>query len=161
MKKLFLIAVLMPFMFSCDFILKDTEEEDSENKTEKKVVLGNDKDVNGCVTSAGYKWSLLKNECVRVFEEGYRLNPIEELKVDGVSNSAFVIFEDNGNRAELFLPGSTKSLMLKKESDKSPYTGSEWSLQSDKGYTLSKNGVAQYAGAAIEEKKITGDTEEE
>lgn len=161
MKKLFLIAVLIPFIFSCDFILKDTDAEGKQNKIEKKVVLGNDKDANGCVTSAGYKWSLLKSECVRVFEEGYRLNPIEELKTDGIINSAFVIFEENGNRAELFLPGSTKSWILQKEGINSPYKNPEWTLQLDKGYTLSKNGVAQYAGAAIEEQKITGDTEEE
>ncbi len=161
MKKLFLIAVLIPFMFSCDFILKDTDGEDKENKTEKKVILGNDRDAKGCVTSAGYKWSVLRNECVRVFEEGYRLNPIDELKVDGVSNSAFIIFEENGNRAELFLPGSTKSSILQREGSNSPYKNPEWTLQLDKGYTLSKNGVSQYAGAAIEEQKITGDTDEE
>lgn len=161
MKKLFLLVMVMPFILSCDFILKDTSDAKEEVEIDKTVVLGTDKDENGCVASAGYKWSGLRNECIRVFEEGYRLNPIDALKEDGISKSAFVIFEEGGDNAELYLPNAGKAIMLKRENDKSSYKDKVWTLQLNTGYTLSKNGQPLYAGAAIEEQKITGDTEQE
>ena len=156
MKKLFPLAVMLFFFASCEQILKDTKSKDAVEKADKKIVLGNDKDANGCVTSAGYRWSSLKKQCIRVFEEGYRLNSVAELKNEGTSKSAFVIFEENGNRAELYLPNQTTAIVLEREKEGSPYQDTIWSLQLNEGYSLLKNGEPQYAGAAIEEKRITG-----
>jgi hypothetical protein len=162
MKKLFLLSASLLLFVSCDYILKDRSEDDVEVKTEKKVVLGADKDAQGCVASAGYRWSAIRKECIRVFEEGYRLNTIEELKTEDISKSAFVVFEEDGHRAELFLPGdNVKPIMLERANKNAIYKNKEWTLHSDKNYTLKKNGKLLYAGAVIEEKQITGDDQEE
>mgnify|MGYP000985828540 CR=1 FL=1 len=141
-------------LLSCDMILKKRDSE-GEVKPETKVSLGTDKDENGCVTSAGYKWSVLRKECIRVFDQGYRLNAIAELKEDGTSFSAFVVFSEDKKEAELFLPNSNESVMLEMESE-GIYKKGEWYLDVIKDYTLQKSGVVQYAGAQIEENKITG-----
>lgn len=161
MKKLFPLAVLFFFLASCEQILKDPKKEEAVEKTNKKVVLGADKDAHGCVTSAGYRWSSIKKQCVRIFEEGYRLNTVAELKSEGIAKSAFVIFEENGNLAELYLPNQISAIMLEREKEGSPYHNATWSLQLSDGYLLLKNGEPQYAGAVIEEKKITGSDKHE
>lgn len=160
MKKLFFLAVMMPVVLSCDYILRNNDKSGKEVKAEKKVILGTDKDSHGCVTSAGYKWSVLREECIRVFEEGYRLNPIDRLKEDDSSKSAFVVFDENKTRAELFLPGQNNSLLLDKEGKEGTYKNPEWELHTDKDYSLLKNGIVKYAGAAIQEKTVTGDDNE-
>lgn len=161
MKKLFLFAATLFLFASCEYILKDRDDDEVEIKTQKRIVLGTDKDAKGCVISAGYRWSVLRNECIRVFEEGFRLNKIEELKGDTVAKSAFVIFEENGNRAELFLPDGTPAVILTRDTKDGPYKNKSWMLETAKNYTLKQNGVPQYAGALIEENKITGDDRQE
>lgn len=157
MKKLALLSAITLVLFSCEGIFKERKNDDAVSGTDKNVVLGTDKDAHGCVASAGYKWSKLKEECVRVFEEGYRLNSIEELKGESMTKSAFVLFEENGDRAELFLPDEPDAVMLTREKEGSPYKGGKWSLELQKKYSLKKNGQLLYAGAEIEEGQITGD----
>lgn len=157
MKKLLLAAAASLLLVSCDFIFKDTANGKAGSEPEKKIVLGTDKDENGCVTSAGYKWSAIKEECTRIFDEGYRLNPVEKLEDASAAQSAFVIFEDGGDRAELFLPNAGAPVMLARKNKNSHYKGSGWSLELESGYTLKKGGQPVYAGAAIEEGRITGD----
>lgn len=159
MKKLLPLLLTGMFFVSCEQMLKDRGNE-AEAEPEKKVVIGNDKDDKGCVTSAGYRWSLLKQECIRIFDEGYRLNPLSELKETGTSVSAFIIFNDDKTVAELFLPDNSKSYLLPKKED-GIYKSDEWELEIRKDYTLSKNGVALYAGALIEEHRVTGDDNEQ
>lgn len=161
MKKLIMLPALTFLIFSCDGILKDRSKDDTGTITDKNVVLGTDKDKHGCVHSAGYSWSKLREECIRVFEEGYRLNRIDELKGESMNKSAFVVFEDDGDRAELFLPDVTDSVMLEREKEGTPYKGGEWSLELQKKYSLKKNGQLQYAGAEILEGQITGDDKAE
>lgn len=156
MKKLYLFAAFILVLTSCDFILKDRKDNSSEVKADTIVAVGNDKDAQGCVTSAGYRWSELRNECVRVYDVGYRLNSIDELEEDGSMYSAFVLFEDEGDRAELFLPDGSKSIMLKRDAKDAPYKNSRWQLTPGKGYRLSKSGAVLYAGAPTVEKLVTG-----
>ncbi|MGV3459124.1 MAG: hypothetical protein ACO1N9_01590 [Flavobacterium sp.] len=156
MKKLYFLAAFCFCLASCDFILKDRKDDDSEIKADTVVAVGNDKDAQGCVTSAGYRWSDLKGECVRVYDVGYRLNSIDELEEDGSMYSAFVLFENDGDRAELFLPDGSKSVMLKREAKDKPYINNRWQLTPGKGYSLSKSGTIVYRGAPTVEKMVTG-----
>lgn len=161
MKKTLLISLVGFFLFSCDFILKDRSDDETEATANEKVVLGTDKDEKGCVISAGYKWSELRKECVRVFEEGYRLNSIDQLEGESIAKSAFVIFEDGGDRAELFLPDAEKSVMLEKGSKNGPYINGSWKLYQQESYKLQKGSQVLYAGAKIQEAQITGDDKPE
>ena len=157
MKNMVLLLAMALCLASCDFMLKDRKDDNVEVKTNENVVLGAVKDENGCVSSAGYKWSLINKACIRPFEEGYRLNSIEKLEGGSMAKSAFVVFEEDGDRAELFLPDNPKSILLKREKKDGPYTNGHWVLQPGNGYSLKKDGIPLYAGAAIEEGQITGD----
>ncbi|TRW24265.1 hypothetical protein FMM05_10545 [Flavobacterium zepuense] len=161
MKRQVLLIAAACCLFSCDYIMKSQEQKDSEAKTAKKVVIGNDKDEMGCVKSAGYRWSYITKECIRPIEEGYRLNSIAQLEGESSLQSVFVLFEEDGDRAELFFPNQGKSLLLKKDSKNGPYKDAHWQLQSNKGYKLIKDGQLLYAGAAVQEGQITGDDKEE
>jgi hypothetical protein len=39
-------------------------------------IVGGDKDVHGCIGSAGYTWCAVKNKCLRVWEEKCEVTPI-------------------------------------------------------------------------------------
>ncbi len=162
MKKVYAPALLALFtLASCNLILKDKDEVKEINPKDK-VVVGNDKDPNGCVTSAGYRWSQLRKDCIRAFEEGYRLNLIDDLQEEGADKSAYALFEDEGNTAELFLPGETGSVLLKKESKNATlYTNGKWEMQQGKGYSLKYDGKLMYVGAPTIDKMVTGSDKEE
>ena len=160
MKKLLLLLALGMLLVSCDYIMKKRGGADAEVKTDKKVVLGNDKDDKGCVASAGYRWSLVRKECIRIFEEGYRLNRISELKTDDDTEGAFVVFDKERNEAELFLPTNPKSFLLKKEKD-GRYKNGNWLLLINEGFTLKNRGHIMYAGATVQENKIISDDQQE
>src|SRR5699024_11716593 len=51
---------------------------------EKPAMIGSDKDQHGCKGSAGYTWSQLREDCIRIFEEGETLLPIEVDETDAV-----------------------------------------------------------------------------
>jgi hypothetical protein len=139
MKKLVVLAVVVILIFSC---AKKTEtSKESEIKEEVGApIVGGDSDEHGCITSAGYSWSIIKNECVRVFEIGTRLNPENKQN----TSSAFVIFEENGNKAELFVAAEKSSLILERKVEGQPWINGDWQLISEKGYVLKKASEIQY-----------------
>jgi hypothetical protein len=164
MKKPALLFFASVCFLSCDYIMKprDTEGKTGKTVSSKNVVLGTDKDENGCVKSAGYRWSVIKEECIRPVDEGYRLNTIQQLASESDVTSVYVLFEENGDNAELFLPGSVKSILLKRDGKGNPYKDKNWILYSQNGYKLKKNGILLYAGAvAVQEGQITGDDQQE
>jgi len=120
------------------------------------TVAGPDKDDKGCVTSAGYKWSVLKNTCIRPFEVGVRLNPVAEIKAGDPVVSAFVVLEEEGNRAELYIPNEKSSILMERKSEKEPYIKDDWKLLTLKGFTLKNGDSIMYAGALIDEQAVTG-----
>lgn len=162
MKKAFYIILSLVLLTSCDVIFKDHSEDNQTVMEQKPVILGTDKDDKGCVTSAGYMWSQTRKACIRVFEEGYRLapfkNPEEATEEDNeqATLNAYVVFGQDKSVAELFLPNSKHSVLLKRESEGTPYIDTEWVLEASKGYVLKKDGEIQYKSAVTVEKKITG-----
>ena len=74
-------------------------------------VVGADQDTHGCKGSAGYQWSALRKECIRLFETGIRLNPSAG---QDATLSAFAVFVEG--EVELFLPGQP-SILLQKAPD--------------------------------------------
>jgi hypothetical protein len=155
-----LLAVFL--LTSCDFIFKDHSNDETVNTDQKPVVLGNDKDDKGCVTSAGYMWSETRKGCIRVFEEGFRLTPYksqaDSIDVDSeqATLNAYVVFSQDKDVAELFLPNAKKSMLLKRQSEGKPYIQADWMLEAQKGYVLKKGNQIEYVSAAAIEKKITG-----
>lgn len=115
MKKHFSILLLTYLTMACG--LPKNQQQDS--LTVEKVsspMVGNDADEHGCKASAGYQWSVLRNECIRIFEAGVRLDPVaKDLEQ---SLSAFVVKTDSSDQEiELFVPYDEQTIIVKKESD--------------------------------------------
>mgnify|MGYP003607283148 CR=1 FL=1 len=154
MRKTLLLFILIATAYSCKDLGGSSKM--SIEKDSLGTVVGTDKDDKGCVGSAGYKWSVLKNTCIRPFEVGVRLNPVAEIKAGDAVISAFVVLEDEGNRAELYVPDEKSSVLLERKSEKEPYINDEWKLLTLKGFQLMKGDSLLYAGALINEEAVTG-----
>ena len=110
MNKLNLLAVSLMMFGACGEPSKQSEEK-VVNDT---IKVGADKDDHGCKGSAGYTWSKMKNDCIQIFNEGFRLNPVETEKNREVV-SAFILMSEDQTEVELFLPDSKhQSILLSK-----------------------------------------------
>lgn len=140
MKKIFLFSIII-LSFSCG---KKVSEENKTPKQQeaKPVVVGGDADTHGCKGSAGYTWSVLKNECVRLFEVGTKLSHAEDGRT--YSTVAYVIFD--GDKAELFLDTQKDPILLERKSEGDSWTKGDYQLIPWKGYVLKKDGKIIYTG---------------
>ncbi len=90
-------------------------EANNENTPEDTSVVaqerptGGDQDEHGCNPSTGETWSNLKQTCLRLFDDALRLNPIEQKEGEAVI-SAFVVFNDDKSKVEVFLTNDNKIL---------------------------------------------------
>ena len=119
MKKVFITVISMLALAACNNNAKqqDTAAADSTAQAQEAPAIGGDRDEHGCIPSAGQSWSQLRQECVQVFEVGTRLNPVEKKEGEAVI-SAFVLFNDDRSKAEIFLPNSdVESIILDKAAD--------------------------------------------
>jgi hypothetical protein len=109
------------------------------------IMVGGDQDAHGCKGSAGYQWSALKARCLRLFEEGLRLNPLTEST--GATHSAFIVFAADQALAELYLPGKPVQLLQRQgEEGAQAWVAGSYRLIPWKGYVLQENGKAVYGG---------------
>jgi hypothetical protein len=74
------------------------------------AVTGGDKDLNGCIPSAGYVWSELKKDCIRSFELDIQLREIEDIESKYIRQIG-VLFSHDGKSCEIFL--SDKPMILR------------------------------------------------
>ncbi|HEA3132788.1 TPA: hypothetical protein RVR73_004133 [Aeromonas hydrophila] len=101
--------------------------------TPEQHLVGSDRDSHGCIGSAGYQWSALTKQCVRLFEQGIRLNPTDA----GQTSSAFVLFNADQSQAELTLPSGEQHLLTRQETEGNwSWQGSGYTLFPWKGYVL-------------------------
>lgn len=100
--------------------------------------IGSAKDSHGCNVSAGQTWSALRNDCIRVFDDGIRLNPVKNSGSAVIS--AFVVLNENHSKAELFLPSTKKTEILSKNSD-GTFSNSNYKFDEVSG-TLYKGNIA-------------------
>ncbi|GAB0156541.1 hypothetical protein CHRYSEOSP005_18060 [Chryseobacterium sp. Alg-005] len=113
-------------------------------------VVGADRDVHGCIGSAGYTYSQIKNDCVRVFEQKIKLNEVSTDK--SYTTMTAVIFSKNMKKAEIFISDeNAKSIILEKQGKSKIWkSGShikdKYVLVPYKktGYQLKKNNVVIY-----------------
>lgn len=102
----------------------------------RPAALGSDRDAHGCIGSAGYTYSQVKKDCVRLFEQKIKLTQAEP---KGSSTSvAAVIFSKDMKEAEVFLSEVNEGSMILTRAGK----GKAKAWKKD-GYTLvpyKKNG---------------------
>ena len=101
---------------------KKTQQELQEEQVTAELV-GNDKDEHVCIGSAGYTWSEVQQNCIRLFESGIRLEAI-----DGKS-SAYLVFSPDSLKAELFFSTGEPSEVLDRRS--LPAGGYAWNVEDD------------------------------
>ena len=162
MKKIFLFLLIFYTVSSCKFIDKNEESNENLNSTAAKdSSIVNDKDENGCLASAGYIWSRLNKECIKGFS-GIQLNPIDNQKNEDETLSAYVLFNENATKAEIFLPKEASSIILTKSSQGNLWTLNDWQLMAQNGYMLKKGNATLFSGDGEIGKKVLGsDTEEQ
>lgn len=131
MKRIILLSALFTASFS--------------GAQQKTPVAGGDQDSHGCKGSAGYTYSQIKKDCIRIFEQKIKLT---EVKPVGSSTSVtVVVFSSDMKKAEIFLPGqNTGSLILTRLGKGKAWKNADYILVPYKksGYQLKKNNVTIY-----------------
>ena len=73
-------------------------------------VVGADRDAHGCIASAGYQWSAMLGECIRLFERGIRFERYDAKASE--PQSIFVVLSADRQQAEIFFAPSDKPAIL-------------------------------------------------
>lgn len=76
-------------------------------------MTGNDRDPHGCIISAGYTWCQVQERCVRLWEDGVKMEYLE--KADGEDTAqynAYLLFSSDSVKVELFDVRLEKPLVL-------------------------------------------------
>ena len=157
MKKIALFLVVVLSLVSC----KQTDSDvilDAKPSIYKVPTA--DKDANGCLISAGFIWSKVNKECVKLFT-GIALKPNDNLKTEDETLCTFVLFDESGNTAELFLPNKIKSVLLQRISNKKPWVNDSFELIANDGYVLKKEGKIIFSGDGEIGTSITGSSDTE
>jgi len=129
-------------------------------RTAQDTIAAMDKDEHGCLISAGYVWSVVGNECVKVYS-GVPLNPIELPANTDETKCVYVLFSEDGKKAELFLPDSTDSFILNEFKPKK-WSNQKWYLAfNGQKYELSKDGNLVFSGDPEMGNKVMGSDVEE
>lgn len=162
MTKIITLLTILLFVSSCRF-RDQNDDEDSNPKTaltSKDSTLVNDKDENGCLASAGFVWSKVNKECVKGFS-GIQLNPSDKPDNQDETVSAYVLFNEDASKAEVFLPKDTASIILTRAAEGKLWILNDWQLVPWKGYVLKKGVIVMFSGdGEIGKKEIETDTEQ-
>lgn len=74
---------------------------------------GADRDVHGCIPSAGYVWSDAQARCLRLFEDGLAFSPYADNPQPNLSAYLVLSKSDaSAQKAEIFLPGNSTAITL-------------------------------------------------
>lgn len=116
-----------------------------------------DKDQNGCLNTAGYSWSVIKNECIKVHLVGLRLDPAQNQNNEDAQNASYMIFSEDAQKVEIFLPQVQKPLILTKQNGSSQWQQDDFSLVfKDDVYNLLKNDLIIFKGLGQIGPRVTG-----
>lgn len=162
------VILLALFVSSCDFMLKKDSllEEGTSVYTSEENNFNEVDNSEDCDFQSGYRWSSLKNDCIRVFAEGFRLNPIElsegapeENELEDNEVSCFVVFNTIKDKAEFFLPNTIHGIVIEQTAVKGLYNQDGWELDVRENMKLSYKGQLKYTAAKTIELKLIGTDE--
>ncbi len=92
----------------------------------------------------GKSYSHLKQTCLELSTLNTVLNPLKDGAMTK-GKSAYVLFNNDSTKAELFLPSNNEGIILEK-SNEGNWSNTEFKLMSWKGYVLQKDGKAIFGG---------------
>ena len=75
----------------------------------QRALLGGDRDEHGCIGSAGYVWSEVSQDCIRVFEKGIRTESVR-----GDNRSVYIVFSPDSSQVELFFSDGQPNEILER-----------------------------------------------
>ena len=78
----------------------------------QQPVMGADRDTHNCIASAGYTYSAIRGECIRLWEAGIALMPV--VQIEDPVLAAYVVQDKDGHKAEVFVPGFEQGIVMKR-----------------------------------------------
>lgn len=110
----------------------------------KPIKVGADKDKHGCIGSAGYVYSAIKNDCIRVFEQNIRLTEVSPK--GSFTSMTSIIFSKDSLKVEVFLPNYNGGQILNKKVSNGKYYWQDGNLvlKRKKGFELFENSKLIY-----------------
>jgi hypothetical protein len=125
-------------LLSCCSFAQGNKPKDKSEKEEKVPMVGGDRDSHGCIGSAGYQWSVLKNECIRIFEAGIGLDP--KVTTFPKTSGLFIVFKSAADDAkvEIFMPNG-KAFLLAKQKGAAVWKDKTYMLKLNKGVYVFEN----------------------
>lgn len=90
----------------------------------KMRIIGGCRDDHGCLSSAGYTWSEVQKDCIRLFEKGIRM-----AATDGSHRSAFIVFASDSACVELFFSDGIPNEILQRR--RLPSGEYVWNVEDD------------------------------
>lgn len=96
----------------------------TKNKKAESNIVGNDKDEHGCIASAGYTWSEVQKDCIRLWEKGVRMEDVCDKE-----KSAYIVFAPDSLQVELFFSDDCPNDILDRRS--LPAGGYTWNIEDD------------------------------
>ena len=82
--------------------------------TAESKLIGGQQDANGCLGSAGYSWSPLKSECIRIWEQSILIeDPTKPYEWSG----SYAVFSKDGETVELHLADLQNHPILQRRND--------------------------------------------
>ena len=152
--------LVLVFLFIMFFSCKDTDAvivaSDSQEKEIDNTIVGANTDSRGCLTTAGYTWSKLKKDCIRLFNSAIRLYPKTNPATQDALLVSYLILSDDGMEAEVFIPNHDQSLVLIRTNASLPFVFNDYELTAFEGFTLRQNGEVIYLGDGEIGPKFTG-----
>jgi hypothetical protein len=115
MKKHFSIFIITYLIMACSTNNSQNQDSLKIEPVQTPPMVGNDADEHGCKASAGYRWSVLRNECIRVFEAGVRLDPVAKDLEQSLSAFVVIKTDSSDQEIELFVPYDEQTIIVKKE----------------------------------------------
>jgi len=131
MKKYLLFSIAPLLVIACQ----------NKNNNSSNIV-GNDKDSHGCIASAGYRWSVVQNKCVRPWEESIQLHAVQN--AEGAETAAFALTDSSKQKMEVFVP-EVDTLILDKVSPALYAKGDYQLVEEDHCWSLRHEGKTVYA----------------
>jgi hypothetical protein len=107
MKKISLVVLF--FMAAC----QNSSNQNEMPEPSDIPMVGADKDAHGCIGSAGYTWSVVKDSCIRVFESGTRFISYDQVTgAEDSTKTAFVVLSNDQLKAEAFFDATNKPVVM-------------------------------------------------
>ena len=119
----------------------DKKSQTTAASTDTVLMVGHDRDGHGCLGSAGYTWSEVRQDCIRPFETGIRLTSATE---PDATSCAYLVFSVDSTRAELFLPDRETTEILDRRA--LPSGGYAWNIEDDDTFNVRQTGQGWIIG---------------